>query len=154
MIHYTITQLIREPRQAVFEMLAQPDTIPAWNPAIESARSVTDGDVRKGSRFKLRRTDPRPATEMVEVTAHDPDRRLELHGDFGPFVGSLDYRLESTTEGTRLIHSAHLEPKGPLRLIAPLARSRVRAAVAANLDRLRHHVEATHRTGALQGGHT
>lgn len=152
MIDYTVTQLIRVPRPTVFKLLERPEAIPTWNPAIESARNVTDGDVRKGSRLKLRRTSPRPAIEEVEVTAYEPDRRFALHGDFGPFAGALDYRLEDTTEGTWLTHIAHLEPKGPLRFIAPLASSRVRASVAANLDRLRYHLEATARTHAWQEG--
>jgi uncharacterized protein YndB with AHSA1/START domain len=152
MIHYAISKLIRLPRQTVFEMLERPEAIPTWNPAIESARSVTDGEIRKGSRFLLKRTDPRPAIEEVEVTAHEADRRLALHGDFGPFAGALDYRLEDTGDGTLLTHTAHLEPKGPLRFIAPLASSRVRAAVAANLDRLHHHLVATNRKRAWQEG--
>jgi uncharacterized protein YndB with AHSA1/START domain len=145
MIDYTISQLIRLPRRTVFAMLERPEVIPAWNPAIESARPLTDGEVRKGSRFLLRRADPRPAIEEVQVTEHEPDQRFALQGDFGPFVGALDYQLEEVPEGTRLHHVAHLEPKGPIRLIAPLAAPRVRAAVAANLDRLRHVLEHTAR---------
>lgn len=151
MIEHTISQLIRLPRHTVFAMLERPEVIPAWNPAIESARPISDGAVRKGSRFLLRRTDPRPAIEEVEVTEHEPDRRFALHGDFGPFVGILDYQLEETPEGTRLHHIAHLEPKGPLRLVAPLAAPRVRAAVAGNLDRLRHYLEATERARRTMG---
>lgn len=145
MIDYSISQLIRLPRRTVFAMLERPEVIPAWNPAIESAKPVTDGAVRKGSRFLLRRSDPRPAIDVVEVTEHEPDRHFALHGDFGPFVGDLDYQLEETAEGTRLHHVAHLQPKGPIRLIAPLAAPRVQAAVAGNLDRLRHHLESTAR---------
>ncbi len=146
MIDYRISQLIRLPRHTVFAMLERPEVIPAWNPAIESARPVSDGAVHKGSRFLLRRTDPRPAIEEVQVTEHEPDRRIALHGDFGPFVGDLDYQLEETAEGTRIHHAAHLEPKGPVRLISPLAAPRVRSAVASNLDRLRHYLETTMRT--------
>jgi uncharacterized protein YndB with AHSA1/START domain len=145
MIHYTISQLIRLPRREVFRMLERPEAIPVWNPAIESARPVTGGDIGQGSRFLLRRTSPQPAIEEVEVIQHEPGRRMVLHGDFGPFVGALDYLLEDAPEGTRVVHVAHLQPKGPLRFIAPLASSRVRAAVAANLDRLRRHLEQTGR---------
>ncbi len=147
MIRYTISKLIRLRRQMIFEMLQRPEAIPTWNPAIESAGSVTGGKIRRGSRFQLRRTHPRPTIEEVEVTAHEPDRRLALHGDFGPFAGALDYRLEDTVEGTRLTHTAHLEPKGPLRFVAPLASSRERAAVAANLHRLHRRLETMDRQG-------
>jgi hypothetical protein len=127
-------------------MLERPEMIPVWNPAIESVHPVTAGEVRNGSRFKLRRSDPRPAIEEIEVIEHEPDRRFALHGDFGPFVGDLYYQLEATPEGTRLHHEAHLEPKGPVRLIAPLAAARVRAAVSDNLDRLRELLETSART--------
>ena len=146
MIDYTISQLIRLPRRAVFRMLERPEIIPAWNPAITSVRPITEGEVRTGSRFALRRTDPRPAIEEVQVIEHEPDRRFALRGDFGPFVGDLHYQLEETPEGTRLHHVAHLEPKGPARLIAPLAATRVRSAVADNLDRLREFLETSART--------
>ncbi len=145
MIDHSISRLIRLPRRTVFAMLRRPEVIPAWNPAIESARPLSDGDVRKGSRFLLRRADPRPAIEEVQVTEHEPDRRFALHGDFGDFVGDLEFRLEETPEGTRLHHVAHVEPKGPVRLLTPLAAPRVRAAVADNLDRLQQYLEATMR---------
>jgi uncharacterized protein YndB with AHSA1/START domain len=145
MIVHTIDRLIRLPRHTVFALLERPEAIPVWNPAIESARPLTDGNVRKGSRFLLRRADPRPAIEEAEVIEHEPNRRYALQGDFGPFVGALEYRLEEAPEGTRLHHVAYLEPKGPTRLITPLAARRVRAAVADDLDRLGRVLERTAR---------
>jgi hypothetical protein len=45
--------------------------------------------------------------------------------------------------GTRLTNTVDIRPaSGALRLLAPLAASRVKAAVAANLDTLKQHLEA------------
>jgi hypothetical protein len=44
-------------------------------------------------------------------------------------------------DATRLTNAVDLEPSGLLRLVAPLAASRVRAAVAGNLDTLRQILE-------------
>jgi len=46
-------------------------------------------------------------------------------------------------EGTRLTNTADLSGRGPLRLLVPLASSRVRDAVAANLDKLRGLLESS-----------
>jgi hypothetical protein len=66
---------------------------------------------------------------------------MVLQGDIGPLSGTLIYQIEEVPEGTTLTNTADLSGRGPLRLLAPLAASRVRQAVAANLDKLRSSVE-------------
>jgi hypothetical protein len=51
------------------------------------------------------------------------------------------YELEPTGSGTRLTNAVELRSSGLLRLVAPLAASRVKSAVAANLDALRQVLE-------------
>ena len=64
-------------------------------------------------------------------------------GDIGPRSGTLDYQVEEVPEGTKLTNTANLSGRGPLRLLAPLAASRVRNAVAANLDKLCNLLESS-----------
>jgi Polyketide cyclase / dehydrase and lipid transport len=77
------------------------------------------------------------------ITELVPERRMVLEGDVGPLSGTLSYQIEEVPEGTRLTNSADLSGRGPLRLLAPLAASRVRDAVAANLDKLRDLLESS-----------
>jgi hypothetical protein len=77
------------------------------------------------------------------VTAFEPTRRLEIHGGIGPFIATNNYLLDPIGDGTRLTNTVDLEPASrAVRLLAPLATSRVRVAVAANLDSLKQLLEA------------
>ena len=77
------------------------------------------------------------------ITELVPGRRMVLEGDIGPLSGTLDYQVEEVPEGTKLTNTADLSGRGPLRLLAPLAASRVRDAVAANLDKFRNLLESS-----------
>ena len=75
------------------------------------------------------------------ITKLVPERRMVLEGDVGPLSGTLIYQIEEVPEGTRLTNTADLSARGPLRVLAPLAASRVRHAMAANRDKLRDLLE-------------
>ena len=73
-----------------------------------------------------------------EVTNFDPTRRLEIEGGIGPFQARIGYVLEPMGDATRLRNDVELAPSSSIsRLLAPLAASRVIAAVASNLDKLK-----------------
>ena len=58
------------------------------------------------------------------------------------FIATISYLLTPTVDGTRLANVVDLKPSsGVLRLLAPLAASRVKASVAANLDTLKQVLE-------------
>jgi carbon monoxide dehydrogenase subunit G len=133
---------IQRPRAEVFAFLATPENLPRWNHAIDAARLVTPEPLGVGSRIEQHRTEPRPATEELEVTEFSADRRLGLRGDLGPLHGVITYDLETADEGTHLTNAADLDASGPFRLVAPLASSRIRDAVADNLRTLKNLLEA------------
>jgi uncharacterized protein YndB with AHSA1/START domain len=125
----------------VFGFLARFENVPLWNYAISETRKITDGPVQVGSRYRQTRTLPTRSEETFEVTEVEPDRRLSIQGVLGPFRGEATYLLESAGTGTALTNTMNLQPSGPLRLVAPLAASRVKSAVAANLDTLKQILE-------------
>jgi hypothetical protein len=66
-----------------------------------------------------------------------------VHGDIGPFTATISYLLAPSGDGTQLTNVIDLEStSGAVRLLAPLAASRVKAAVAANLNTLKRMLEA------------
>jgi uncharacterized protein YndB with AHSA1/START domain len=140
-MRFVNTVTIDCPPAEVFAYLSRFENVPRWNYAISETRKVTDGPVGVGTRYHQTRTLPRPADETFEVTEFDPDRRLSIRGDLGPFQGEIDYLLEPAGDSTVLANTMDLRPAGPLRLLAPLAAPRVRSAVAANLQELKRRLE-------------
>jgi uncharacterized protein YndB with AHSA1/START domain len=136
------TVTIRRPVEDVFAFLADFENIPRWNYAILETRKLSPGPVGVGTAYRQIRSIPRRSEEGFEVTAFEPAGHLEIHGDIGPFTATIAYQLAPTGDGTRLTNAVDLEPSsGALRLLAPLATSRVKTAVAANLDTLKQILE-------------
>jgi hypothetical protein len=71
------------------------------------------------------------------VTAFEPPRRLEVQGQIGPFRARISYLLEPTGSGTRLRNAVDLGSSGLSSIVALPVTSRVKRAVAANLDTLK-----------------
>jgi Polyketide cyclase / dehydrase and lipid transport len=89
--------------------------------------------------------------ETFEVTEFEPDHSLSIRGPLGPFQAEVAYVLAPAERGTVLTNTMHLQPSGPLRLVAPLAAPGVKSAVAANLGALKQILE-TGRRVLGQGG--
>jgi carbon monoxide dehydrogenase subunit G len=130
----------RQPRE-VFEFLADFENVPRWNYAIAETHKTSPGPVGVGTTYRQTRTLPSRAEETFQVTGFDPDRRLAIYGDLGPFKGTLVYELQEVEGETLLTNSADLEAQGLLKVAAPLASGRVSQAVAANLQKLKEMLE-------------
>ncbi len=138
---FTNTITINRQPADVFAYLADFENLPRWNYAISETRKMTAGSVGVGSRYRQTRTVPSRSEETFEVTEFEPERRLSIRGPLGPFGAEVTYLLASVENGTSLTNTMNLEPSGPLRLIAPLAASSVKSAVAANLRTLKQILE-------------
>jgi hypothetical protein len=126
----------------VFAFLADFENIPSWNYAIVETKKTSPGPVGVGTTYRQLRSVPSRSEEGFQVTAFEPSSRLEVHGDIGPFTATISYLLAPTDHGTRLTNVVDLESaSGVLRLVAPLAASRVKTAMAANLDTLKQLLE-------------
>jgi uncharacterized protein YndB with AHSA1/START domain len=125
----------------VFEFLAHFENLPLWNYALSETRKITGGSVGVGSRYRQTRTLPTPSEETFEVTAFEPGHSLSIRGPLGPFQAEVAYVLAPVEHGTVVTNTMHLQPSGPLRLVAPLAAPGVKSAVAANLGVLKQILE-------------
>ena len=141
-IQFSNQQSIRRDPEDVFEFVADFSQVPTWNYAIRSTQQVTPGPVGLGSTFRQVRSIPAVAEEEFEVTEWEPGRRVAITGDFGPFSGTLSYRVEKTPVGTLLTNDVELTPRGVLGVVVGLAGPRVKAAIAQNLEVLRGRLEA------------
>lgn len=140
-MHFTNHVTVERSPHEVFEYLANFENVPQWNHAIVETRKTSEGPVGVGTTYSQTRSLPSPSQEEFQVTEFEPDQRLAIRGDLGPFEGTLTYQLESAADGTRLTNSADLQAHGLLKLAAPLAGNRVGDAVAANLEKLKEILE-------------
>jgi hypothetical protein len=137
------TVTIQKPTEEVFAFLADFGNIPIWNYAIEDTRKTSAGPVGVGTRYRQTRTIPGRTTEEFEVTVFEPVSRLAIHGQIGPFQATISYKLAAAAGATRLVNTVELEPgQTRLRLLAPLATPKIKAAVAQNLGTLRQVLES------------
>ena len=134
--------MIRRPAEEVFEFLADFENIPRWNYAIEETKKVSAGPVGVGTRYRQTRTVPGRSVEGFQVTVFEPARRLAIDGQIGPFHATISYELKAMAGATRLVNNVELDPShAMLRLAAPAAAPRIKAAVAQNLGKLRLALE-------------
>jgi uncharacterized protein YndB with AHSA1/START domain len=146
-MRFTNTITIDRRPAEVFGFLADFENVPLWNYAISETRKISGGAVGVGTRYRQTRTRPTRSDETFEVTGFEPDRRLSIRGALGPFHSEVTYLLTPAEGGTALTNTMDLTPSGPLRLVAPLAAARVKAAVAANLGVLKQILETRARPG-------
>ena len=125
------TVTIQRPAEEVFAFLADFENIPKWNYAIDETHKISAGPVGVGTRYRQTRSVPGRSVEGFEVTVFEPARRLAMHGQIGPFRATISYELEAGAGGTRLVNNVELDAsQAMLRLAAPLATPRIKAAVA------------------------
>jgi carbon monoxide dehydrogenase subunit G len=129
------TLTIRRPIEEVFAFLADFENVPRWNHAIESTTKTSPGPVGVGSTYRQIRLEPSRSEEGFGVTVFEPGSRLAIHA-------RVDYRLEPIEGATRLINDVELQPSSAVsKLLAPFAGSKIKAAVAENLDALKRVLE-------------
>jgi carbon monoxide dehydrogenase subunit G len=140
-VKFSNTIIIERRAQDVFAFLSDLENVPRWNHAIVETRKTSEGPVRVGATYRQIRSAPTRSEEHLVVTELEPDRPFAVRGDLGPFEGTLTYELEEIGSVTRLTNRVELEARGIARLAAPIASDRIRAAVAANLGKLKELLE-------------
>jgi uncharacterized protein YndB with AHSA1/START domain len=132
------TVTIHSPVEDVFAFLADFENVPSWNDAIEETMKTSAGPVGLGTSYRQTRSIPTRSEESFEVTTFDPPHRLGIEGRIGQFHARLGYVLEPMGAGTRVTNTVELQPQSAVsKLLAPLAVSRIKSAVASNLDQLK-----------------
>jgi hypothetical protein len=121
------TVTIRRPVEDVFAFLADFENVPRWNKAILRTRKTSPGPVGVGTTYRQVRTVPSTSEEGFEVTGFEPPRRLEVHGDIGPFAATIGYLLAPMGDSTQLTNAVELAPSSRRGGRRPWAAARVAA---------------------------
>lgn len=142
MISFTNTIHIDRPIEEVYTYLSDLEHTPEWNWAITETKKTTAGPTTVGTRYQQRRSVPRAGTEVLEITALETGRHIEVVGTLAQFPARLSYHFDGVDSGTELKNTVNLEPQGALRLVAPILGNRIKRAVAENLGQLKNRLES------------
>ena len=130
MAHYRTHISTLMPRDQAFSLLSRFDRAAEWDPGVDAGTMLTPEPVGPGSRFALRaRFCGRSLPLEYEVTEFESGSQLTLRAE-NPFVRSIDTISFTSAapatptagdpQGTDVTYDARLEPKGLMRLAAPL----------------------------------
>lgn len=140
--------LVRRPRAEVAAYMFDPAHDLAWTGGIIESRPLTPGPLREGSVVeRSARFLGRSFTYRFHVTAHEPDRSVQMRVD-RPFPMTIRYELADASGDTLVTIHAAGEPGRFFRWATPVLARRVRSSITADLNRLRDRLEAGDRPAA------
>jgi uncharacterized protein YndB with AHSA1/START domain len=136
----TIT--INQPPSAVFAVIADGAKATLWRPGVLDVALASGSGVGATYRQGVRGPGGRRIDADYEVTALEPDRRLEFRAIAGPVRPEGSFELEAIGTGTALTFRLNAELGGWKRLLLGRAVQASMDAEMAALDRLRDLLEA------------
>ena len=134
---------IDRPRKDVAAFAADPDNATTWYANIKSVRWQTPKPIRVGSRIAFEaRFLGRSLAYTYEIRELEPDRRLVMSTDQGPFPMETTYIWDDTPSGgTHMTLRNRGEPSGFANLAAPLMAAQMRKSTTRDLQLLKTIME-------------
>ena len=132
---------IRCPPEKVFAFLANPENLPQWQSGLIEVRRLSARPGVGARHVEVRSLLGRSIEQTMEMTAHEPPRRLDLVVVDGPMRLAVSHTLEATSQGTRLDLVGEGRLSGPFRLMERLIVPLVKAQGAHDLARLKELLE-------------
>src|SRR5690348_16302645 len=134
--------LVHRPRAQVAAFMFDPANDLRWTGGITSSRPSRPGPLTTGSTVdRTARFLGRRFTYGYEVTAHQPDRLVEMRVD-RPFPMTVRYELDDAPDGTLVAIHATGTPGAFFGWATPLMTRQVRKSITADLQRLRACIES------------
>jgi uncharacterized membrane protein len=138
MIYFENKVLIERPQGEVFDFVSNFENVPKWNYYVKSVRQINEVPLGPGARFhQIRKTDQQHF-EIIEYERPNKVAVKTLEGSSPQF--RMDFEFESKGNQTLLIDIWQLET-GHNPLVEMLGKSKIKAAVAENLSKLKELME-------------
>jgi ribosome-associated toxin RatA of RatAB toxin-antitoxin module len=136
-------QLVRAPREQVFEAWTDCEAWPRWDPVVFTRVTVTE---RTGNTVRINAETKFMGLKMPRTEKHvlTPPEKVEVLGGVPNATNTTVWVFESVPEGTLLTAVLDIQFKGLLKLLQPLAAWQVRTALPEWMRALARHVESQH----------
>ena len=125
---------------AVFDYMTDLRNEPRWNPQMRRVEKITDGDVGRGTRFRVE-FGRGVGEALVEHTVFDRPRSWSSISRSRLLDVESANRVDAVPGGCRLVIGTQLFPHGPLRLATPLLRRWMHVTWARDLETVKAQVE-------------
>lgn len=136
---------IARPIAAVFDFVSDARNDPIWCAKVKAVEPCDHGVPAPGSRYRVtHRPIPLLPARLMQHTllAWDPPHHIEWHEDDGHDVFDVTYLLTPDSGKTRFAQRSEAQLAAP-RFVHPLMRAGIGHDIAAQLKRLRRHLEAS-----------
>lgn len=121
MITVESSAIIARPEEEVFAFVADQRNEPKWHTDVLDIEPASPTDVGGfGSSWLVTVKFMGRNEYAVEVTAFEPNRRVEITTMSGPLRPVTNYLLEAVGSGTRFIRRVDIPVEGKFRLMQPL----------------------------------
>jgi carbon monoxide dehydrogenase subunit G len=153
-LSYDAAVEIAAPRERVFDAITDLEKVKEWMPNLVAFEKLTPGPLAVGSEWReTRKMMGTKASEVFEVVSLDPPRQIGLRvdgtrGTTGKGEYLFDYRLDPTSEGTRLrLEGQVLMPKASwfARLMSKMMIGVFKKACTKDMLALKSHLESQRR---------
>jgi uncharacterized protein YndB with AHSA1/START domain len=138
MITFKTTVGIERPIEEVFAYVSDPANFPSWNSAVRDVRATSTGANGTGSTYAMKRQLPTgPATNQLEIVAHEQPREFAIRTTAGPTPFLYRYGFGVENGKTILQLDLQVELDGVAALMPQLARLGIKRGVDDNLAKLK-----------------
>ena len=144
MIDVTVSTMVKRPVTEVFAFVAEMENEAKWHTDVLEAERLTDGEVGRGTRYRVQfRPQPMsPSEGTVTIVDFESGRRIVSQAEMGDMKPTVTHEFEETTGGTRVTRRIQIETSGPMTLMSPMMRMMVRRSNVRFIDNLKRLLEA------------
>jgi uncharacterized protein YndB with AHSA1/START domain len=144
MIEVENSILVKKPPRDVFGVVGNLENEPQWHTDVATAKKLKPGPVAVGTTYEFRPKKPMMGVDRVEprVVKIEPGKAISFDTQFGKMLIHRTYKVEPAEGGSRVSHRFVAQPKGMMRLMAPMMKRSVRKAWVGFLENLKQVVEA------------
>ncbi len=151
-MEYTHRVVIDRPPAEVFDYLADPTNLPAWQPSVEEVRRNWDGRPEVGLTFTERRSFlGRQIESSVVIATYDPPQNFTINVDSKPVSLTVEHLLREAPAGTEITVTARGKVRGLPRVAGAVAVRTARRQAEQDFRRLKLILERPAGGASSQG---
>lgn len=151
MIRVENSVVIHRPVSDVFAFVTDATNDPQWHTDAVNATKTSEGPIGVGTTFTVEISFMGRRDAYWRVVELEPDRRAVIDVTAPPFNPTLTYLFEPVSGSTRFTRRIEVEPRGYVKVLAPLVRRMMEKRNASFMPKLKAALEGSSSESAAAG---